>query len=130
MNRFDRQVFAVEIERTDYRPLSLEQIRRLGALLGQIQPAAGVWIARSGTPALAEIARLQVAVWGRDAVDAASTLEPYLSQLGRQVRTSLSIAYFTRKAATVPPKMAEWFGIAIVPNDSELIEVLKPSASR
>lgn len=129
MNRFDRQVFAVEIERADYKPLSLESLRRIGVLLNEVQPAVGVWIARSANPGLREIARLQVAVCGRDAVDAASTLDPYLSQLGRQVRVRLAIVYFTRKAATVPPKMAEFFGIAIVPNDSELVEVLKPSSS-
>ncbi|MFT4258370.1 hypothetical protein [Microbacterium sp.] len=47
-----------------------------------------------------------------------------------QIRRLGALLGQIRNVATASPEMAEWFGIAIVPNDSELIEVLKPSSSR
>lgn len=116
----------LELQRSDYRDLSMANALQLGKALAAIPETIGVWIAEDGNSALRGVARLQFAATGKTAKDAAESVWPSISILQKQFGRPLAIAYFdVARPDVVPQLVAEQLGIDVTPNQAKLVRMLK-----
>jgi len=116
----------LELQRSDYRDLSMASATELGKALAAFPETIGVWIADDGDPTLRGTPRLQFAVLDQTGRDAAESIWALVEHLQKQLSVPLAVAYFdARRPGLVPQLVAQQLGITVAPNHARIVSVIK-----
>jgi hypothetical protein len=109
---------AIEVSRSNWKPLTKEHLGALGERLSSTRGVIGAWTAVEDDGTSRRVERLQAAVLAESPREAADYVLQSLSDLARRHRLVLGVSWFENPSPdAVPVAVAETLGLPNTVND-------------